>query len=94
MIKPIFNRVLVEALEPESMTLGGILVPTVAQEQPQKGKVMAVGDGKNAEGKIVDMTVQVGDLVIFAKYSGSEFIEDGKKMLIMRESDIFAIIEE
>ena len=87
-IRPLADRVLVEPLEAETKTASGIIIPDSAKEKPQQGVVVAVGAGKKDE----PMTVKEGDKVIYGKYSGSEFAVDGKTYLIMRESDIFAII--
>jgi chaperonin GroES len=87
-IKPLADRVLVEAAAAESKTAGGIIIPDTAKEKPQKGKVIAVGGGKKDE----PMTVKVGDTVLYGKYSGTELTIDGKEYLIMKESDIYAII--
>ena len=87
-IKPLADRVLVEPLEAETKTASGIIIPDSAKEKPQQGVVIAVGVGKKDE----PMTVKVGDKVLYGKYSGNEISVDGKKYLIMHESDIFAII--
>lgn len=87
-IKPLADRVLVEAAAAEQKTAGGIYIPDTAQEKPQKGKIVAVGNGKKDE----PLTVKVGDEVLYGKYSGTEINVDGKDYLMMRESDIFAII--
>ena len=87
-IRPLADRVLVEPLEAETKTASGIIIPDSAKEKPQQGVVVAVGAGKKDE----PMTVKEGDKVIYGKHSGSECAVDGKKYLIMRESDIFAII--
>jgi chaperonin GroES len=87
-IKPLADRVLVEAAVAEDKTAGGIIIPDTAKEKPQKGTVVAVGPGKKDE----PMTVKVGDLVLYGKYAGTEVTIDGANYLIMRESDIVAII--
>jgi chaperonin GroES len=87
-VKPLADRVLVEPAEAETKTAGGIIIPDTAKEKPQRGKVVAVGNGKPDE----PMTVKVGDVVLYGKYAGTEIQVDGKDLLIMRESDIFAII--
>jgi chaperonin GroES len=87
-IKPLADRVLVEAAAAETKTAGGIIIPDTAKEKPQRGKVIAVGGGKKDE----PMTVKVGDTVLYGKYSGTELTIDGKEYLIMKESDIYAII--
>ena len=87
-IKPLADRVLVEAAAAEQKTAGGIIIPDTAKEKPQKGTVIAIGNAKKDE----PMTVKVGDLVLYGKYSGSEITVAGKDYLIMRESDILAVI--
>jgi chaperonin GroES len=87
-IKPLADRVLVEPALAEEKTAGGIIIPDTAKEKPQRGKVIAVGSGKKDE----PITVKVGDTVLYGKYSGTELSVDGKDYLIMRESDIYAII--
>ena len=86
--RPLHDRVLVESLESEENTDGGIIIPDTAQEKPQKGTVVAVGPGKKDE----PMTVNVGDTVLYGKYSGTEFKYEGGEYLIMREADIMAIV--
>jgi chaperonin GroES len=92
-LKPLGNRVVVEPLEQEEVTAGGIVLPETAKEKPQKGTVLAVGPGERDEdGKRVPLDVKEGDTVLFAKYSGTEIKMDGKKLLILRESDLLAIV--
>ncbi len=92
-LKPLGNRVVVEPVEQEEMTAGGIILPETAKEKPQRGKVLAAGPGdRNDKGERVAMDVAVGDTVLFAKYSGTEIKLDGKKVLILRETDILAIV--
>jgi chaperonin GroES len=87
-ITPLADRVVVEAAAAEEKTASGIFIPDTAKEKPQKGKVLAVGTGKIDE----PMTVKVGDTVLYGKYSGTEVTVDGTDVLIMRESDIFAVV--
>jgi len=87
-VQPLADRVLVEAAAAEEKTAGGIIIPDTAKEKPQRGKVIAVGTGKKDE----PMTVKVGDTVLYGKYAGTELNVEGTDYLIMRESDIFAII--
>lgn len=87
-IKPIADRVLIEPSPAEQKTSGGIFIPDTAQEKPQKGKVIAAGAGKKDE----PMTVKAGDEVLYSKYAGTELIHEGVTYLIMRESDLLAII--
>ncbi len=93
-IKPLADRVLVEPLEAEEKTAGGIYIPDNAKEKPQKGKIIACGPGKASEnsGEVIKLEVSEGDIVLYGKYSGTEVAVDGKDYLIMRESDILAII--
>jgi chaperonin GroES len=94
-IKPMADRLLVKPLEEEETTPGGIVLPETAKEKPQKGEVLAVGPGtRDDEGNRIAMDVSVGDKVLFAKYGGTEIKMDGDKLLILRESDILAILEE
>jgi len=93
-LKPLGGRVIVEPIEQEEMTAGGIILPETAKEKPQEGKILAAGPGdRDDEGKRIAMDVKVGDRILYAKYSGTEVKMDGKKLLIMRESDILAIVE-
>ncbi|MEO6884444.1 MAG: co-chaperone GroES [Bacteroidia bacterium] len=87
-IKPLADRVIIEAAAAEEKTAGGIIIPDTAKEKPQKGKVIAVGTGKKDE----PITVKIGDHVLYGKYAGTEIQIEGKEYLIMRESDIFAIV--
>ena len=87
-VKPLADRVIVEPAAAETKTASGIIIPDTAQEKPQRGTVVAVGNGKPDE----PMTVKVGDSVLYGKYAGTEFKYEGKDYLIMRESDIFAIV--
>jgi chaperonin GroES len=87
-IKPLADRVVVEAAAAEEKTASGIIIPDTAKEKPQKGIVIAVGTGKKDE----PLTVKEGDTVLYGKYAGTEITFDGKDFLIMRESDIFAIV--
>jgi chaperonin GroES len=93
-LKPLGNRLVVEPLEQEDITAGGIVLPETAKEKPQKGTVLSIGPGdRDDDGDRIPMDVSVGDTVLFAKYSGTEIKVDSKKLLILRESDILAIIE-
>lgn len=87
-VKPLHDRVIVKPAEKAEKTAGGIIIPDTAQEKPQKGEVVAVGDGKKDE----PLTVKVGDTILFGKFSGTEIEIEGEKYLLLRESDIFAII--
>lgn len=91
--KPLGGRVIIEASEQEEITAGGIVLPETAKEKPQQGKVLAVGPGdRNDKGERIPLDVKAGDVVLFAKYSGTEVKIDGKKLLILRESDILGIV--
>ena len=93
-LKPLGSRVVIEPIEQEDITAGGIVLPETAKEKPQQGLVLSIGQGdRNKAGERIPMDVTAGDKVWFAKYSGSEIKVDGKKLLIMRESDILAIVE-
>ncbi len=87
-IKPLADRVIVEVSPADTKTASGIIIPDTAKEKPQKGTIVAVGTGKKDE----PMTVKVGDTVLYGKYAGTEITVDGKDLLIMRESDVFAVI--
>ncbi|MCF8034524.1 MAG: co-chaperone GroES [Desulfarculaceae bacterium] len=93
-IKPLQDRVIVERLEEETKTAGGIIIPDSAKEKPQQGKILAVGPGKVMDnGTKLEMSVNKGDKVLFGKYSGSEVKIDGKEVLIMREDDILGVLK-
>jgi chaperonin GroES len=93
-LKPLGNRVVVKPIEEEDVTSGGIVLPESAKEKPQKGKILAIGPGeRDDDGKRIKMDVAEGDVVLYAKYSGTEIKMDGEKLLILRESDILAILE-
>jgi chaperonin GroES len=94
-LKPLSDRLVVKPLEQEEVTPSGIVLPETAKEKPQKGEVMAVGPGaRDEDGKRIAMDVSVGDKVLFAKYAGTEIKVDGDKLLILRESDILAVVED
>ncbi|NLK17050.1 MAG: co-chaperone GroES [Clostridiales bacterium] len=93
-IKPLFDKVVIEPVEAEERTKSGIILPSAAQEKQQMATVIAVGPGGIVDGKEVVMQVKVGDKVLYSKYSGSEFKFDGKDVVILRQSDILAVIEE
>lgn len=93
-IKPLGNRVVVEPVEQEEVTALGIVLPDTAKEKPQQGLILAAGPGeRDDEGKRIALDVKVGDKVLFAKYAGTELKLDGKKLLILRETDLLGIIE-
>ena len=92
-LKPLHDRVLVERVEQEDRTKGGIIIPDTAQEKPMEGKVVSVGGGaRNENGQVVALDVKKGDRILFGKWSGTEVKIDGKELLIMKESDIMGII--
>jgi chaperonin GroES len=92
-IKPLGDRVIIQVLESEEKTPGGIVLPDSAKEKPQEGKVISVGTGKTLEnGKLVPLEVKAGDKIIFGKYSGDEIKVSGQDYLIVRESDILGIV--
>ncbi len=93
-LKPLGSRVVVEPVESEEVTAGGIVLPETAKEKPQKGKVLSIGPGdRDEEGKRIAMDVTPGDVVLYAKYAGTEIKVEGKKLLILKESDLLAIVE-
>ncbi len=91
-VKPLADRIVVEALAAEEKTAGGIIIPDNAKEKPQQGKVVAVGSGKVEDGKKIEMELKVGDTILYGKYSGTEITVEGKEYLIMRENDVLAKI--
>ena len=94
-MKPLADRLVVKPLEQEEITPSGIVLPETAKEKPQKGEVMAVGPGaRDEDGKRIPMELKAGDKVLFAKYAGTEIKVEGEKLLILRESDILAVLAE
>ncbi len=92
-LKPLSDRVVVKPAEAEEITKGGIILPDTAKEKPQQGEIVAVGPGRvSDDGKTIAPQVNVGDMVLYGKYSGTEATVDGTEYLIMRESDIFAVV--
>ncbi len=92
-IKPLGDRILIKPSPAEDKTKGGIILPDTAKEKPVVGEVVAVGPGRRSdEGKVINLDVKVGDKVLYGKYSGTETTIDGKEYLIMRESDVFAVV--
>lgn len=93
-IKPLSDRVVVEPLDAEETTASGLVIPDTAKEKPQQGKVVSVGSGKLANnGERVPISVKVGDTVLFARYAGTEVKIEGKKLMVMNESEILAVVE-
>jgi len=94
-LNPLGDRVLVKPCEADSMTKGGIVIPDTAKEKPTKGKILAVGPGKkNDEGKLVEPNVKDGDVVLYERYAGTEVKIDGEEAVVVRESEILAIIND
>lgn len=93
MLKPLADRVVVRPLQREEKTVSGIVLPDTAKEKPQEGEIVSVGPGRFEDGKRIEMDVKVGDKVIYSKYAGTEIKVDNEDVLVLRESDILAIIE-
>ena len=92
-LKPLGGRIVVEPIEVEDVTTGGIFLPETAKEKPQKGTILSVGPGeRDDKGKYIPMDVKVGDVVLYNKYAGTEIKVDGKKIIILRENEVLAII--
>jgi chaperonin GroES len=92
--RPLYDRILVERVESEEKTKGGLIIPDTAQEKPQQGKVIAVGQGTLLEdGKLIPLEVKAGDTILFGKYSGSEIKIEGNEYLIMKEDDVLGLVE-
>jgi chaperonin GroES len=93
--RPLHDRIVVRRIEADTKSAGGIIIPDTAQEKPAQGEVIAVGPGaRNEKGEIVALDVKVGDRVLFGKWSGTEVKIDGEELLIMKESDVFGVIEQ
>ena len=92
-MRPLHDRVIVKRIEGEERTKGGIIIPDTAKEKPQEGRVVAVGPGKQEDGKVIKPDVKAGDRILFSKYSGTEIKLDGEEHIIMREEDILGVIE-
>jgi chaperonin GroES len=92
-IRPLHDRVIVKRIEEEEKTKGGLIIPDTAKEKPQEGRVIAVGPGKQDDGKVIPLGVKAGDKILFGKYSGTEIKLDGEDHLILREDDILGVIE-
>lgn len=94
-IKPLGDRLVIEAIEQEAKTAGGIIIPDTAKEKPRQGKVLAVGPGaKDENGKRIPMDVEVGDIVLFTQWAGSDIKIDGKEYKVLKESDVIGTIEQ
>ena len=92
-LRPLQDRLLVKRLEEKEQVQGGIIIPDTAKEKPQEGRVVAVGPGKQDDGKVVPLGVKAGDKILFGKYSGTEIKLDGEEHLILREDDILGVLE-
>ena len=92
-LKPLGDRLLVKPLEEEETTASGLVIPDTAKEKPQKGKVLAVGDGKLEDGKRIPLEVAEGDEVLYSKYGGTDITVEGEDLLVLRESDVLAKVE-
>jgi chaperonin GroES len=93
-LRPLGDRVVVEPLEQEERTESGLFIPETAKEKPQRGKIVAIGDGRrDDDGKRIPMDVKVGETILFAKYGGTEVKLDGQKILILKETDILAVVD-
>lgn len=94
-LRPLADRLIVEPIEREETFAGGLVLPETAKEKPQQGKVLATGPGsRDEDGKRIEMDVSEGDIVLYAKYAGTEIKLDGNKILVLKESDVLAIVEE
>ena len=91
-VRPLHDRIIIERIDEGEQKVGGIIIPDTAKEKPQQGEIVAVGPGRFDEGKRVPMDVKVGDKVLYGKYSGTEVTIDGEQLLILRESDVLAVI--
>ncbi|HXE97263.1 MAG TPA: co-chaperone GroES [Dongiaceae bacterium] len=93
-LRPLQDRIIVKRVEEETKTAGGLFIPETAKEKPQRGEIVAAGNGKKTEdGKVLPLDVKVGDIVLFGKYAGTEVRVDGVDYLMMREDDILAVVE-
>ena len=92
-IRPLFDRVVIKSIDSEETTKSGIVLPGAAKEKPQMAEVIAIGPGGNVDGKEIAMQVKVGDKVIYSKYAGNEVKLDGTEYLVIRQSDILAVVE-
>jgi chaperonin GroES len=93
-LQPLHDRIIVRPAKAEETTKGGIILPDTAKEKPMQGEIIATGKGKFENGNLIEMQVKVGDKVLYGKYSGTEVNVDGEELLMMRESDVFAIIND
>jgi chaperonin GroES len=94
-LRPLQDRIIVKRVEEETKTAGGLFIPETANEKPQRGEIVAAGNGKKTEdGKVLPLDVKVGDVVLFGKYAGTEVKVDGEEYLMMREDDLLAVVEK
>ena len=93
-VRPLFDRIVIEAVESEETTKSGIELPGSAQEKHQMAKVLAVGPGGIVDGKEITMQIKVGDRILYSKYAGSDFKIDGKNLTILRQNDVLAVVED
>jgi chaperonin GroES len=93
-VRPLHDRVIVQRVEEEQKTAGGIIIPDTAKEKPQEGRVIAVGKGRQEDGKLIPLDVKAGDRILFSKYGGTEIKIEGEEHLILREDDILGVIEK
>lgn len=92
-IRPLHDRIIIKGIDEEQKSPGGIIIPDTAKEKPQEGKVIAVGEGRRDDGKLIPLDVKKGDRVLFGKYAGTEIKIDGEEHLILREDDVLGVIE-
>ncbi len=92
-VRPLNDRIVVKGIQEEERSRGGIIIPDTAKEKPQQGKVVAVGQGRREDGKLIPLDVKAGDKVLFGKYAGTEIKIDGEEHLILREDDVLGVIE-
>ncbi|HMV66354.1 MAG TPA: co-chaperone GroES [Myxococcota bacterium] len=92
-VRPLYDRILVKRLEGEAKSKGGLILPDTAKEKPSEGVVLAVGQGRLKDGELFPLTLKAGDRILFGRYSGTEIKVDGEERLVMREEDVFGVIE-
>lgn len=92
-VRPLYDNVLIEPLQKDEVTASGIVLPDSAKEKPQEGKIIAVGEGKIEEGKLVPIPVKVGEVVVYKKWGGNEVKVDGKELLLVRAEDLLAVVK-
>jgi chaperonin GroES len=92
-VRPLHDRIIVKGISEEERTAGGIIIPDTAKEKPQEGKVIAVGQGRREDGKVIPVDVKAGDTVLYGKYAGTEIKIDGEDHLILREDDVLGVVE-